>query len=1141
MRKKVLALVIPLLILLWVLPVRVHGEETIPSGDRVVIWNEGYAMALSADGSGNFRAGVQIALEDGVLTGYTEREIWTVTNLEDGSIRFENGGKFLSLDEVSHQLVLDGPYDSWLLRDLGDNRFRIENRDWKTYLTWYSAREVYAVSDREMDQNILTITRLPEESQETEPPTEIPTEAPTELPTEPPTEPPRETQPPRSLDTGAWNLYVGQLHAHTADSDGAGTVSEAFAYASGVEGLDFFAVTDHSDSFDNDEAGSLTENGAAVSQKWAAGKAAAQAVTDGDFVGIYGFEMSWNQGQGHISTFGTPGFLSRDREGYGDYKDGLEHYYEALLAVPGSVSQFNHPGTQYGDFKNFAFYTRPVDDRITLIEVGSGGGQEYQRSYGYYTHALDQGWHLAPTNNQNNHRGNFGDADTNRTVVLAEDLTEAGIYDALRNYRTYATEDSDLQIYYTLNGAVMGSELSAQAAGETVHLSVRLLDPTDAHWGTVEVITTGGTVAAATDAGEHVTFSLPGSARYYYIRVTQPDGDIAVTAPVWIRQRDDQGIQDLGTEDPLTRAGEEQTIRLKLYNNERQNLTVSTVTLTDQHGEILGTYHQEILLGQYEVQALTLPILLETDGIYTLTAKVSTVFLGENKEFTRNLELSVLPKAITSDVLIDGTHGTYRPYEGLRMLGGAGQIAVHVEKERITPEQLSKCSLLIIPAPGEPFEDEFIKHIKDYVNRGKSLLLLGTAGGSEELNRLLQALGASMAMNSDRAAGPLNNGGGEDPLFASQFHTSLDLLEGQIFAHIGGCTVAPGDGQWLVKSRNGDILLAMEGNVIVAGSDFLEDTWLAKPENSWALPYANRTIAEHLLGMTRTLPEITAIAQIRTGEAGSMYLAEGLVTAGTADPNTAFPDALYFQDATGGMEAVDYGEHRLELGRRVRILGSLEYLDGNPQLRIRDIHIPDKETPLQPKDAANNLDHATQGGQLLRLKGEVTAVNFDGNTITSFVLQDTVGNRATVWIDNPIRSKSLSRVVKQENQVSAVGFPYMLAGKTVLRLRSCDEVVLLYAPPEPTVPPTTEPAETSAPTEAPEETTVGLPSGNRLLLSGAPRPTEPETEPTEFTQPEDPPRITMGFGAQDGKFLWAAGVLLLLAAVAMALKQKIGK
>ena len=40
-----------------------------------------------------------------------------------------------------------------------------------------------------------------------------------------------------------WNLYFGQLHAHTDISDGAGSVEEAFQYASQADGLDFFAVT----------------------------------------------------------------------------------------------------------------------------------------------------------------------------------------------------------------------------------------------------------------------------------------------------------------------------------------------------------------------------------------------------------------------------------------------------------------------------------------------------------------------------------------------------------------------------------------------------------------------------------------------------------------------------------------------------------------------------------------------------------------------------------------------------------------------------------------------------------------------------------------------------------------------------------
>ena len=57
-------------------------------------------------------------------------------------------------------------------------------------------------------------------------------------------------QAPVSLD--GYRLYFGQLHSHTDISDGAGSVTEAFEHAYDVENLDFLAVTDHSNSFDNE-------------------------------------------------------------------------------------------------------------------------------------------------------------------------------------------------------------------------------------------------------------------------------------------------------------------------------------------------------------------------------------------------------------------------------------------------------------------------------------------------------------------------------------------------------------------------------------------------------------------------------------------------------------------------------------------------------------------------------------------------------------------------------------------------------------------------------------------------------------------------------------------------------------------------
>ena len=79
-----------------------------------------------------------------------------------------------------------------------------------------------------------------------------------------------------------------------------------------------------------------------------------------------------------------------------------------------------------------------MDQRITLIEVGNGegaiGSSGYFPSYEYYTRALDKGWHVAPTNNQDNHKGNWGDSNTARSVVLADALTEDAIYDAIASY-----------------------------------------------------------------------------------------------------------------------------------------------------------------------------------------------------------------------------------------------------------------------------------------------------------------------------------------------------------------------------------------------------------------------------------------------------------------------------------------------------------------------------------------------------------------------------------------------------------------------------------------------------------------------------------------------------------------------------------
>ena len=103
-----------------------------------------------------------------------------------------------------------------------------------------------------------------------------------------------------------YNLYFGQLHSHTNYSDGSGSCEDAYQHASAVDNLDFLAVTDHSNSFDNADAASIADG--SVSSEWAEGHALADKYTTKDFISIFGYEMTWSNGLGHVNTFNTDGF-----------------------------------------------------------------------------------------------------------------------------------------------------------------------------------------------------------------------------------------------------------------------------------------------------------------------------------------------------------------------------------------------------------------------------------------------------------------------------------------------------------------------------------------------------------------------------------------------------------------------------------------------------------------------------------------------------------------------------------------------------------------------------------------------------------------------------------------------------------------
>lgn len=136
----------------------------------------------------------------------------------------------------------------------------------------------------------------------------------------------------RSQET--YNIYFGQMHSHTNYSDGAGSITDAYEHATEVhettDTLDFLAVTDHSNSFDSASSDSVTITDGSLSEEWTEGKAYAEQYTTDEFVALFGYEMTWSNGLGHINTFNTGGFQSRTQSAYTTYSTALQNYYETL-------------------------------------------------------------------------------------------------------------------------------------------------------------------------------------------------------------------------------------------------------------------------------------------------------------------------------------------------------------------------------------------------------------------------------------------------------------------------------------------------------------------------------------------------------------------------------------------------------------------------------------------------------------------------------------------------------------------------------------------------------------------------------------------------------------------------------------------
>lgn len=378
-------------------------------------------------------------------------------------------------------------------------------------------------------------------------------------------------------------IFFGSLHSHTSYSDGTGTPADAFTRARDVGKMDFIAVTEHNHK-DADGSGERKDgilialqpslyNGSDAASLLSAARS---FTVDDSFVAIAGQEFSTISSGNHANVFDVDDIIDVENGNYAAlYDEWLPQHPDSLGQEP--LVQYNHPDFKadiqnastkpkerendygYDDYnKDFGELVKHAEKYVSLIEMISGpaltdgtnlpikSGNRHEKDYWFY---LNQGFRVAPTANQDNHFRTWGTITAARTAVLADRLTKRDILQALKARRVYATEDQNLQVFFTVNDQPLGSIIRTQNP-QDLKIEVQISDPDEPNAQyKIELYRDeigGDMIDDAIDESELegdgvVSFSghrFESGRTFFFIKVSQEgaDGkeDFAWTAPVWI-------------------------------------------------------------------------------------------------------------------------------------------------------------------------------------------------------------------------------------------------------------------------------------------------------------------------------------------------------------------------------------------------------------------------------------------------------------------------------------------------------------------------------------------------------------------------------------------------------------------------------
>lgn len=373
-----------------------------------------------------------------------------------------------------------------------------------------------------------------------------------------------------------YRIVYANLHSQTRHSDGGAALNachgaqdpqtapygpiDAYKYAQ-EHGLDVLLTSEHNHMYDGSDGTNSAATPAEAIALYQTGLAEAAAYTAAHpgFLALYGMEWGVISKGGHLNIINSEQLLGWEKNAQGELLANIETpkgdyagLYK-LMRERGWIGQFNHPA-QTGQFlvnEQPLGYTPDGDAAMVLCEVmntsafSTNDAETETRRSNYEAacnRALAAGYHVAFSSNQDNHCANWGASYGNRTAVLVAGpaagtpVSRDSFLDALRARRVYATMDKHAQLLFTANGKLMGERFDNHGL---LRLATSFSNSAGRQAAAIAIFHGvpggNGSVIPISDQAELTITPAPGP-HFYYARLTQDDGNIVWSAPVWVNQ-----------------------------------------------------------------------------------------------------------------------------------------------------------------------------------------------------------------------------------------------------------------------------------------------------------------------------------------------------------------------------------------------------------------------------------------------------------------------------------------------------------------------------------------------------------------------------------------------------------------------------